>query len=188
MTDLNRGIIIGALSSATAGKDTFCSLLTTHLAARTIRRVAFADFLKQELDPLFKAFGGSAFTTDPIQKALIRPILVSHGCSMRVLNPRHWIEKVEPTVQAALAADELVIVTDVRFPNEHDWVKSLGGKTIYIERVKPDGQIVQPANAEERTNDPYLRAHADVFMSWPSRPAAELWPFVEQAARDLGLS
>lgn len=182
------GTLIALSSVATAGKDTFHSLLTTHLSNRVVTRMAFADRLKTELDPLFKAFGGSAFTTDPVQKALIRPVLVSHGCSMRVINPRHWIDAIAPDVQAALARNETVVVTDVRFQNEANWIKSLGGNVIYIERIKPDGSVVGPANEEEARNDPYLRANADVFLSWETRPAAELWGYVEKAAKDLGLN
>ncbi len=176
-------------SSARAGKDTFATLLSTHLSDRKILAVAFADLLKAELEPFFQAFGSTAYETDTEKKARLRPILVSYGCSKRLVsNGRYWIDAVEPMVREALALDETVIVKDVRFPNEVDWCKSLGGKVVYIERTLPDGTILGPANEEEASHDNYLRAHADVTVKWRTEPEIHcLWPFVERAAKELNL-
>lgn len=185
-------MLIGLMGVATAGKDAFCTLLSAHIRSiqpdRVVNRVAFATALKAELDPLFKAFGGTAWETDPVKKAAIRPLLVSHGMSQRVLSGgMHWIRCVEPDVKAMLARGEIVIITDTRFENELAWVKSLGGRCVYIERIRPDGTPVPPVNSDEAANDAALRAGADVSISWPTTDIHGLWPFVERAAAQLGL-
>lgn len=157
-------MLIGISAFATVGKDTFASLLTQVVSPQRVTQVAFAQALKKELDPLFRAFGETAFETDPVKKTLIRPILVSHGMSQRVVtNGRYWVDKVEPTVKEALKRGDLVIVTDVRFENEIDWLHSLGGKSVYLNR-----EGVNAPNEEEARNDPIMRAKADYLLNWPT--------------------
>lgn len=157
-------MLIGISARATVGKDTFASLLSEAIAPKKFVRVAFADALKAELEPFFQSFGSSAYESDPVKKNRIRPILVSYGVTQRVVsNGWYWINKVEPTVKAELEKDSVVVVTDVRFPNEAAWIKSLGGTCLYLNR--PD---VPPANDEEAFNDPLIRAKADYMVDWPT--------------------
>ena len=157
-------MLVGISAFALCGKDTFASLLTQVVSPHPVTRVAFAQALKEELDPLFRAFGGTAFETDPVKKALIRPILVSLGMTQRIVsNGRYWIDKVEPTVKEALNRGDLVIVTDVRFENEIDWLHSLGGKSVYLNR-----EGVTAPNEEEKRNDPIMRKKADYLLDWPT--------------------
>lgn len=185
MSKINCLALSGAASS---GKDTFYTLLKSHLSYRIVTRFAFADALKIELDPMFKAFGSTAFETDPIKKKLIRPILVSYGCSQRILtNGSYWIDKIDPFVKEVISRDELAVITDCRFENELYWIKNLGGKVIYIERIDENGQIIGPPNEEERKNDPILRANADIIVTWPTQDIHSLWPYVEKATKEIGL-
>lgn len=175
-------------ATATSGKDLFATLLKTHLSDRTVVPMSFAYELRRELDPLFKAFGGTAFETDPAKKAAQRPILVAHGMAQRIVSGgTHWIKALEPHVKSALGRGETVVVTDCRFPNEAVWGKALGGKLIHIERVLPDGGVVPPINDDERANDPIMRSMADVSVSWPTTDAHALWVYVERAAAQLEL-
>ncbi len=191
------GTCLAVMGSGTAGKDTFYTLLATHLDDRICTRLALADSLKAELDPFFGAFGGTAFETDPVKKERQRPVLASYGETLHILTKgRHLIDKIEPHVLEALARGETIVITDCRYPVEVDWVKGLGGKAVYVERRLPDGSILPPINAKEAANDPYLRANADVFVSWPtilterdggSGSIHDLWIFVEKAAHQLNL-
>lgn len=157
-------MLIGISAFATVGKDTFASLLTQVVSPRRVTQAAFAQALKEELNPFFQAFGGTAFETDPAKKKLIRPILVSHGMSQRVVsNGRYWIDKVQPIVLDSLLRGDLVIVTDVRFENEIDWLHSLKGKSVYLNR-----EGVNAPNEEEARNDPIMRAKADYLLNWPT--------------------
>ena len=173
--------------NATSGKDTFFTLLATHLSDRKLVRFALADALKRELDPLFKAFGGTAFETDPGKKALIRPVMVSHGCSRRTIQPTYWIDQIAPLVKASIAAGETPVICDGRFENECIWARSLGAKVVHIERVLPDGSVLGPVNEEEAANESYLKTNADVVIRWETRDIHQLWAYVESAAKQLEL-
>lgn len=177
-------------ASATAGKDTFATLIKTHLSDRVVTKLAFADELRRELDPLFKAFGGTAWETDPVKKALQRPVMVAHGMAQRIVSGGiHWIKALEPSVKDAMVRGETVVISDCRFENEMSWGKALGGKVIYIERTAPDGTVVPPINEDERANDPLLRAGADCTISWPTLgDIYQLFPFVEKACAQLNLT
>ncbi len=158
--------ILGISGVATAGKDTVYTLIKKYLNDDSIKRIAFADALKEELDPFFKSFGGTAWETDPIKKAKIRPILVSHGCSMRdISNGQYWIKKIEPRVLEWIEKNNLVIITDVRFINELHWIREHTGKVIYVERIQKDGSVLKPTNNEEIQNDPDMRNNSDLILS-----------------------
>jgi hypothetical protein len=185
-----KGILIGIGGVARAGKDTFAKLLVEYAASkgRVVSSFAFADELKRELEPFFKTFGSTAFETDPEKKKKIRPILVAHGREKRLVsNGRYWIEKIEPAVKDALERGDIVLVTDTRYAthdaDEAAWVKSLGGKIVYVERLI-DNVPVAPANEEESLNDPLLRKAADIIVSWPTvenlqKNIDKLTPFVD---------
>jgi hypothetical protein len=49
----------------------------------------------------------------------------------RELNPNTWVEQL---VNRILASDESFVVTDVRFPNEMDAIRALGGEIWRIDR------------------------------------------------------
>lgn len=154
---------------ARVGKGTFVSLLRRVIPHRHVEEVAFASALKTELDPILRArFGISAFTADDAEKRIIRPHLVARGAGARAVDPNHWVKLVEPTVKAALDRGDVVVVSDSRYRNECDWVHSLGGKVIYIERIGPDGFPVPPANEEEATHDAAAREVSDYLVSWPT--------------------
>ena len=171
----NIGLLIGCAGSGRSGKDSFADLLTKEAQAQgaVVSRFSFAHALKTELDPFFKAFGGTAFEDGTKKKNLQRPILVAHGKEKRVISGgTYWIDKIRNDVEDALAKGHLVFVTDVRY-NQHEkdevaWVHSLGGKIIYIERILGDGQVLQPANEEELSQDGELRKDADFTLSWPT--------------------
>ena len=167
---------------ARAGKDTFANLLTERVQrdGRTMTRLAYADELKREIDPFLKLRHGiSAWTQDNAEKAIIRPDLVAWGKMRRNENPDYWIRKVAPAATEALRNGNVVVLTDNRYGNEAKWGQFLGGKVVYIERTLPDGSIVPAANEEEATNDPDVRAAADIFVKWDTLPLDKLSQIVD---------
>lgn len=160
--------MIAIAGNARSGKDTLAQILILHATGKKKRlhRVAFADALKRETDLFLQdTVGISSFTKKDEEKAKIRPFLVFYGTDfIRGFNNNHWIEKTE---ECMLSGDDYVI-TDMRFKNEYDWVKSHGGSTIYLERILPDGSIVPPANDYERENNEELKRIADHVVTWAS--------------------
>lgn len=161
--------IIGICGSARAGKDSVFSFIKTYTLAY---RVAFADELKKAVDPICKdLFGISSFSTDTNEKTIIRDFLVATGNTARKVNHRIWINKVLPVVRSleCLRDNGPIVITDARFQerdgDELDFVqKELGGTIIYVDRILPDGNKLQPANASEAKNDPTLRERADIYI------------------------
>ena len=76
----------------------------------------------------------------------------------RRLNENCWIDKFQK-IEKELVMAGLRFITDVRFENEIDWIQSLDGKTIHIER---NGTL--PPNEEEAKNDPILRNKSTLII------------------------
>ena len=56
------------------------------------------------------------------------------------------------------------MITDVRYPNELEWISSFNRSTnVYVERI---GFL--PANKEEAKNCPILKRNSDYLISWPT--------------------
>jgi len=165
---VKKNLIIGLCGHARSGKDTFCESAKILFSKKEIgaARAAFADELKKDLDPLCKSkIGMSAFTDDPEEKKIIRPLLVTYGTEiMRKLDENWWIEKIEKTLETYFAYDLIPILTDLRYPNEMEWAKDKhNGIIVYISR---DG--VGPANKEEEVNNLILESGADYAINWPT--------------------
>lgn len=143
-------ILVGLGSRARIGKD----YAAQQLAGRfDLERVAFADALKFDISQLFHAHGLDywAIEGEPSLKEKIRPLLVEYGCTMRKFNENAWIDR-------ALSKEfthAVTLITDVRFPNEAQRIKDLGG--YYIE-VKTD---IPPANETEAFYSPLMGNMAD---------------------------
>lgn len=191
--------VIGVSGVATAGKDTFFLALEKYLTANgvKIKRFAFADALKNEIDPFMKSsYGISAWTTDPVEKKMIRPMLVAHGGIRRSQSRgTHWTNIVTPAVKEAIANGIVPVITDVRYAeyecDEVNWLNNLGGKLVYVSRYTVQSGMrvfVQPPNADEARNDPLLRTAAFFSIEAPtfaSDPVDSATIFVEQFIEKL---
>lgn len=143
-------ILVGVGSRARIGKDYAAKELAKYF---DLERIAFADALKLDVAQLFKAHGLDywGIESEPSLKEKVRPLLVEYGMTMRRFNENAWIDRAlnkELTHQVTL-------VTDVRFPNEANRIKSLGG--YYIE-IKTD---LPPANETEAYYSPLMGGIAD---------------------------
>ena len=169
---------IGLCGNARVGKDTFFdkSRHTFEYNGLITRRFAFADALKNECDELLCAHTRiSAFTSNEEDKSVIRPLLVAWGTNIRrKLDEDCWIKKIEPEVKHCINETRykvIPVITDVRYPNEVDWIHSLGGVVIHISR---DG--FPPANKEEEENEPILMEKSDSLITMPTlENEDELW-------------
>lgn len=158
---------LGLAGNAMSGKDSAFKILQQYL---TIERVAFADELKHAVKDLcWSLYKIDSFTNNPELKEIIRPTLVVVGNTVRRVNPRAWIDKAFPKVQDIHARGNIACITDVRFDanpsDEVDFIKSeLGGVLVYIERLMPNGILLQPANESEAQNNPQIKAKADICL------------------------
>ena len=80
---------------------------------------------------------------------------------------------------------DIALVSDVRYPNEGEWVHSWGGYLVHVEayrigrRVegfgvdenddKPARHYFEAPNEQERINDPIVSNQSDYHVDWRSR-------------------
>jgi hypothetical protein len=162
---MNVPMIIGLTGLARCGKDTFCKYARNYLENKghESQRLAFADELKKDVDAfLIEKLGISAFTEVTEEKEIIRPMLTTWGTEiMRKKDDLHWVKKVEKVIVENQKNNIVSIVTDIRFPNEINYIHKLGGKVIHLTLVGN-----KPANDYEREFDPQLKNIADCFVVW----------------------
>lgn len=153
--------LIGITGRAGAGKDT----VVTELQARRpgIGRAAFADALKAECaaafqcdlrlftDPDLKERParelGAVRCTDPgfarflgtlewFAELRPRTIMQQWGDWRRAQDPDYWVRMLAITVDAARGMGfQAFAVTDVRYPNELDWLRRSGGVLWRVQRA-----------------------------------------------------
>ena len=185
---MNKPVLIGVGGISRAGKDTFVKVAhkILHQYGYTSFRLAFADALKDEINPFLEQYYGiSAWTDKTEEKNIIRPLLVAHGCQMRVLYPNYWIDKLDEKVRSDFLNTDVVFISDCRFPNEVDWVQNeCGGWFVHLkkysmvkqyqlpecEREEKDSYTTLikkfdlPPNAEETYNDPICEKKANINL------------------------
>jgi len=169
-------LYIGIGGISTCGKDLCGKIISNILQNKgyKLQRFAFADELKNDIDAFCKEkYKISAWTTNPEEKKIIRPILVAHGCIMRKIQPDYWIKRIEPLIDVNNC--NVVILTDVRFTNEVKWLKYKEGWFIHIKKYtkeSPDAGRTwqriykQPPNEEEKENDPQIQLLSDYKINW----------------------
>ena len=186
--------VIGVGGYARSGKDTFVKIARKILKEHGYSsiRLAFADALKEEIDPFLKEYYGiSAWTDDADEKKIIRPLLVAHGCQKRVQNPTYWIDKLDEAIETIHYGEDVIFVSDCRFPNEVDWVHDWqklrwSGWFVHIKKYSigiqhglMDGfstvKVFDLApNAEESYNDPLCQENADYKLEMENAIEREL--------------
>ena len=163
--------IIGLVGFARTGKNSFAEFLIENIDENakppcTFKPISFAYALRQELDSfLFSKLGISAFTEDPKEKEIIRPLLVCWGTQImrEHIDPNYWIKSIQKTIEINRKNNICSIITDVRFENEVLWLKKNGGISIFIDREE-----VGPKNADELDHTLPLKLKCDLTFSWPT--------------------
>jgi energy-coupling factor transporter ATP-binding protein EcfA2 len=158
--------IIGICGPARSGKDTLADSFAEIFKEYKVKtqKLSFAKELKYECKSFVKrTLGIDIFTEVTEEKDIIRPLLVTWGTHVRrKLNDNVWIDALEKRMHS----NKIVIISDVRFENEFNWVKKQGGKIIFVNRTLPDGSLVPNANEEEEKNNCFLQQNADSTFTW----------------------
>lgn len=200
--------VIGIAGYARCGKDTFIAIAKNILKRNGYApfRIAFADKLKEEVEAMLKSnnFNASVMTDDTEAKKLIRPLLVWWGCQRRheSKDGMYWVNTAENKIRSYYAgaghsnidSDKLVmLVSDVRFPNEARWVhETFGGEVIHLRKYSVQNSdspsIVyglstnvefhrvydDPPNEEEKKQDPLVREMADQCIDWEKSSSSDI--------------
>lgn len=187
--------IIGIGGYARCGKDTFVKIAKNVLRKNgyTPFRVAFADVLKEEVAQMLRAnnFPLDVYTDKIEEKTQLRPLLVWWGCARRNMTKEglYWVNEASEYIDDVVSdnyetpKDRLVaLVSDVRFPNEAQWIHDNNGWFIHLKRYNlvdtwPNGQKrdddiyrFDPApNEEEAKQDPLIQKMADYMVEWENK-------------------
>lgn len=141
-------MIIGLSGYAQSGKDTVANILVEKYG---YKRIAFADPIRDllyEMDPPVPMGAGSEKHTVGLQNyidiygwdvakqtPIVRSMLQNLGVGARkVFGDKFWIYEALSDV----APQDKVVVSDVRFVNEADWIQTFGGQIWRIKRVGTD--------------------------------------------------
>ena len=154
-------------SAARCGKDSLTQGFIRALEKRGIlaKRYAFADELKKKLDPLFLLNHDiSAFTEDPFEKPLIRPLLLAYGQMCRKIDENYWVKTVNQKIKSA-EKPHLAILSDCRYLSEYNY---FGGEKflLHITRFDEHGKEYPPIGTDEEINGPILEKTANFRFSW----------------------
>lgn len=139
--------VIGLHGRARAGKDTVANFILAHRGGYIY---SFADPIRRMLVPL------GIDMNDPYwqerKEEVIPAIGVSPRRMMQTLGTEWGRELINPELWLILAKQLLLncgpgmVIADVRFENEAEWVRSQGGRVIHIERP---GNVAVEAHASE---------------------------------------
>lgn len=149
--------LIGLVGPAGSGKDTIAEHLVEH---HGFVRVAFADRLREfaaRIDPVFAALCAAhgGYETAKRAHSHIRNRMIEVGNAARdIIGGDVWIDAVEDTL-VGLTGDEPVVITDVRFLNEAEWIEDSRGTIVSVQR--PDFSL---STSEERA----ISATAELYV------------------------
>lgn len=123
--------LVGLCGYAQSGKDS----LAAGMAEYGWHRLAFADRLKDAassaLPRVDRQLVAQCGWTDGL-KAQHRPMLQELGAKVRDLRDDAWVTPVLDAMHES--PDSMYVVTDVRYPNEADALRSWGGTIVRVER------------------------------------------------------
>ena len=134
-------MIIGLAGYAQTGKDTAAKALFS----MSFTRFAFADILKDEVNDMLYAVGIADDTHNEEQKKFWRDFLVFWGRKRRQIQADYWITQLEKEIRLNNHRCKDVVITDVRYLNEVNWILESGGQIIRLHRPG-----FNAANEEER--------------------------------------
>lgn len=137
--------IIGITGKAGAGKDTLAKAISVNQQFQVdhpggIHIISFADVLKQYVMVKFGLTRWAVYTQEgkesiiPWLGVTVREVLQKEGTELTrdVWCNDFWIQRITQTI-SGMHETELVIIPDVRFADEAEWVLSCGGMLVGVE-------------------------------------------------------
>lgn len=136
-----RKLIIGLSGTMHSGKSTAATGLLNAFAPRACI-VSLAQPIKESISSI------TGHVVTPSNKEILRPLLQTYGEVMKALHGgRHWVDRAEARWQLLKYNHDVMICDDIRFPFEADWIRSLGGIVIGVQR--PDNAPTSQHASEE---------------------------------------
>lgn len=147
-------LVIGFGHRARQGKNTAAQAVLEACPLETqVRLYAFGDALRREVRVACSQMCGQYGLIESFQEAGLIPAWVKAeepkprsllqwwGTDYRrKQDPDYWVKRLRATLTDH--NPEIALITDVRFPNEADFIHSIGGMLVKVTRIgKPDVQV-----------------------------------------------
>ena len=141
--------LIGVMGKARTGKDTVASYLTRNFEfdgmEPWVKRYALADRVKKVASEVFSVEYYDFFDANVkelpqghLRNESLTPRklaqLVGTECFRAVFGGQVWIASLHHEIVNSGYVGEAVVVPDIRFPEEVEWVAQQGGILVYLER------------------------------------------------------
>lgn len=146
-TPLPGTLIIGLGHKARHGKDSTAQILV-ELFPQYVKRFALADALR-----CYCRVAHGMTTKDA-------PLLQRVGVEMRERNPSIWIDTLY--WQLVENAPRIAVITDVRFNNEANFVRQMGGMMVRVQRISPT--TGEPFQATDRDPNHVSETELDSYL------------------------
>jgi len=151
---MNR-LVIGLGHVSRSGKDTVADCLLQALASEDIRaaKISLAYGVKKVAHELFAPLGvkasdyyvkNDAEKDTPLPNTYLTPrdIWIVVGDTMRSVWPEVWISYLSSAVTTFGAFHSVIIIPDVRYPNEANYIRDQGGLVFNVDRgLEPQNTI-----------------------------------------------
>lgn len=161
---MNHTVLIAGV--ARSGKDTLCKIFIEKFKRAGIlaKRYAFADELKNQINPLtLLNLNISAFTEEPKEKELIRPLMLAWGKICREVDINFWPKIVAEKIKND-PIPHIAVIPDFRYPNE---ANAFGSKTImHIARINEEGRLFPPNGLDESIYDKEIESATKNNFVW----------------------
>jgi hypothetical protein len=129
--------IIGISGQLGAGKDHLAGEIASFLETANVLKLSFADALKMRIHTNYGVSLDVLFGND--KPEAVRKLLQREGTEARANKPNIWVDTLQGWVQLhdrrfneMGRTLDIVIVSDVRFPNEADWIVKQGGLMLQV--------------------------------------------------------
>lgn len=147
-------IVIGVGFKKRVGKDTCYEIIRDMFPDRQVKRIAFADPLKEEIHELFlKPFGlEKSILDDTRYKDLVRPLMQGWGSMRReFFDQNYWIKKAFDQINDD---NTIYVITDVRYYNELLYLKDHNGISIRV--IRDSVADLNESHVSEKELEEYL--------------------------------
>lgn len=152
------GIKIALISPAGGGKDFIADYLVREYG---FTRYAFADNVKK----VAKQWFPEQYESDTKPRALLQKL----GTDFREINPEVWInamfadiDKEDKERKSLLLAEENIVVTDCRLPNEYEALKARGFNFFRI-NVSEDTRLLRMIDRGDLFSEDDLKHHTESY-------------------------
>lgn len=154
-------LIVGLGTTAQVGKDTAAEYLVSKYPGK-VKRVAFADKVKDVARLVFGLSEEQMYGPVSVKEAVDgrygitpREIMQGIGDKMRGIYTPIWVETLFNTTVPHWEKQgyEVFVISDVRYPNEADFIHKQGGYVVKITRDAGGVSVGQQHSSEVSMND-----------------------------------